>query len=82
MHWLCQDRNTKVCLQWSVKQDLDFCSVFLLAAALAQILPNNVQAWECSPSAAWMWPSGAVEGKGDATMQTWVRPALVGLQDV
>jgi len=44
----------------------------VLDAALAQTLPSNAEAWEHSPSAAWMWPSGAVEGKGDVTMQTWV----------
>lgn len=52
VHWLCQDRNIKVCLHWSVKQDLDFCSLFLIVftTALAQTLPNDVQAWERSPS--------------------------------
>lgn len=68
-------------LHWSVKQDMNFCSAFLtvLAAALAQTLPNNAQAWERSPSTAWTWPSGAVEGCNRADMG---RGALDGLQDM
>lgn len=46
----------------------------VFATALAQTLPSSAQARECSPFAAWMWPSGTVEGKRDVTMQV-----LVGL---